>query len=91
MIKNMQKEWKVSLIKQFFENIKYGSYSQNARFDNLSIEYKQSLFTKRPIDVLTNNSVEILKVNSIKLFLDNKICKRNNQNANFYDLPFDGD
>ena len=33
------------MIKQSFENIKYGSYPQNADFDELHIEYKQRLFT----------------------------------------------
>ena len=49
------------------------------------------LFTKWPIDCLTNNSVERLKVCSIKQLLDNRIYESNPWNANFDDLTFDGD
>ena len=48
------------------------------------------LFTKRPIDSLTDNIVEGLKVLFIRRLLDNRIYKSNPQNANFYYLPFDG-
>ena len=57
----------------------------------LPIEYKQRLFTKRLIDRLTDNSVEKLKVKSIKQQLDNRIYEGNPQNSNFSDLPFEGD
>ena len=46
------------MTKQWFENMKYGSYPQNADFDDLPIEYEQFFFTKRPIDNLTNNIVK---------------------------------
>ena len=55
----------------------------------LTIEYKRRLFTKQPINSLTDNSVERLKVNSIKRLLDNIIYKSNSLYANFYYLPFD--
>ena len=48
------------------------------------------LFKKEPIDCLTDNSVERLKVNSKKRSLDNIIYEINNQNADFYYLPFGG-
>ena len=73
------------------ENKKYGSYPQTSDFNNLPIEYKQRLFTKRPIYILTDNSVESLKVSSIELLLDNRRYKSNNGSAHFDDLPFDGD
>ena len=57
----------------------------------LTIEYKRRLFTKQPINSLTDNSVERLKVNSIKRLLDNIIYESNPQNTDFDDLPFDGD
>ena len=40
-----------------FENMKYGIYPWNANFDDLPIEYEQRLFTKWPIDFLTNDTV----------------------------------
>ena len=40
---------------------------------------------------LTDNSVERLKISLIERSLDNIIYKINPQNANFYDLTFDGD
>ena len=49
------------------------------------------MFTKRPIDLLTDNNAERLKVNSIEQLLYNRIFEMNHQNANFDDLPFDGD
>ena len=67
------------MIKLSFEKIKYGIYPQNADFDDLPIEYEQRLFTKRPMDSLTNNIVEKLKVSSIKRLLDNSIYKINLQ------------
>ena len=57
----------------------------------LTVEYKKMLFTKQPIDSLTDNSVERLKVNLTKQSLDNRIYKSNPQNSNFGDLPFDSD
>ena len=74
-----------------FENIKYGSYHQNANFYDLPIEYKQSFSTKRPIYHLTNNITETLKVSPIKKSLDNRIYKSNTRDAYSDDLPFDGD
>ena len=79
------------MIKQSSENIKYDSYTQNTDFDDLTIEYKQRLFTKHPIDILNNISVERLKVSSIEMFLDNRIYESNPKNSDFYDLPCDGD
>ena len=61
------------MIEQSFDNIKYGSCPQNADYEKLPIEYKQKLFIKKAIDCLTNNSVEMLKVNYIKWSLDNRI------------------
>ena len=49
------------------------------------------LFTKQPIDSLTNNIVERLKVILIKLSFDNIIYENNPRNDDFDDLPFDGD
>ena len=49
------------------------------------------MFTKRPTYCLTNNSVESLKVNLIKRKLDNRIYESNYRNADFDDLPFDGE
>ena len=60
------------MIEQSFENINYGSYHQNADFDNLTIEYKQRLLTKLPIYNLTHNGVETLKVSPIKQYLYNR-------------------
>ena len=86
----MLKEWYYISIERSFENIKYVSYPQNADFDDLSIEYKQNLFTKRPIDCLTDNNVEILKVVLIEQSLDYRRYTSNIQKYNFGDLPFDG-
>ena len=61
-----------SLIKRLFEKIKYYRCSKNSFFDGLSIEYKQRLFTKQPIDCLTDNKVVKLRVSFIKLYLDNR-------------------
>ena len=49
------------------------------------------MITKRPNNCLTNNIVETLKVSSIDQLFDNLMYVRNPQNANFDDLPFDGD
>ena len=57
----------------------------------MPIKYKQRLFTKQPIDSLTNNSLKMLKVSLIKQSLDNRIYKSSYQNYDFNDLPFDGD
>ena len=63
----------------------------NADFENLHIYYKQSFFIEWPIDHLTDNKVESLKVISIKQFLDNIIYESNPQNEDFDDLSFDVD
>ena len=49
------------------------------------------LFTQQKIYCLTYNKVEMLKVSSIKWLLDNRRYESNPRNANFDDLPFDGD
>ena len=49
------------------------------------------LFTKQPIDNLTDNSVERLKVNTIKLSLDSLMYEISPRNAEFDDLFFVGD
>ena len=79
------------MIERLFENIKYGSYYRNDDFNDSPIEYEQRLFTKKPIDSFTNNSVEIFKVGSIKRLLDNRIYESNHWNSDFDYLPFDGD
>ena len=56
-----------------FDNINYHTYPWNADFDDLPIEYEQKLFKKLPIDHLTANIVERLKVNSINRYSDNRI------------------
>ena len=65
------------MIERSFEIIEYGSYPQNADFNDLPIEYKQRLFTKRPIDRLTDNILEGLKVSSTEGLLDNRIYESN--------------
>ena len=67
----------VSLIGKYFENIKYGSYPINADFNELPIDYENRLFTKKPIDSLTNNIVERLKVSTLQKLLDNRIYESN--------------
>ena len=79
------------MIEQSFEKIKCGIYPQNADFGDLPIGYKQILFVERPMYRLTNNNVERLNVSSIKRLVDNRRYKINHRNANFGDLPFDGD
>ena len=49
------------------------------------------MLTKQLIYSLTNNIVEGLKVGSIEQSFDNIIYESNPINANFDDLPFDGD
>ena len=46
---------------------------------------------KQPIYHLTNNSVERLKVSSIKRSLDNRRYESNPRNSDFDDSPFDDD
>ena len=70
------------------QNIKYGSYSQNSDFDDLSIEY-EPFFTRLPIDRLDDNSLEILKVSLTKRSFYNIMYEINPQNAYFVDQPFD--
>ena len=55
------------------------------------LDMNKGCFTKPPIDHLTDNSVERLKVSSAKRLLYNIIYKSNPRNANFDYLPFDGD
>ena len=59
------------MIKESFENIMYGGYTQNDYFNDLLIKYKQKLFTKLPIDFLTGNKVEMFKVVLIEQLFDN--------------------
>ena len=73
-----------------FEKIKYGSFPLNDDSDDLPIEYEQRLFTKQPIDSLTDNILERLKVSLIKRSFDNRIYESNPQNTNFNYLTFDG-
>ena len=73
------------------ENIKYGNYTQYSGFGDLPIEYLKKLLTKLPIHFLPDNSVERLKVTLIERLLDNIIYVSNPQNADFGDLPSDGD
>ena len=47
------------------------SYPQNDNFDDLPIEYDQSLITEQPIYSLKNNIVDMFKVSLIKLLFDN--------------------
>ena len=56
------------MIERLFDNMKYGIYYQNADFDDLPIEYGLRLFTKQPIDCLTDNIVERLNVSFIEHF-----------------------
>ena len=90
-MKNSQNNVKinVSSIKRSSKNIKYGSYPQNADFGDLPIEYEERLLKKWPIDCLTDNILESLKVSSIKRSFYNRIYKINPQYANFDYLPFD--
>ena len=79
------------MIKWSFKKREYGSYPQNADFDDLPIEYKQRVFTKWPLYCLTDNIIETLKVSSIEWLLDNRLYKSNPRNYDLYDLTFDGD
>ena len=56
----------------------------------MPIEYEQRLFTKLPIDHLTNNILERFKVSLIKQLFDNIIYESNPTNEYFGDFPFDG-
>ena len=87
----MQKEWKVSSIKWSFENWKFGSYPINDALNDLTFEYEQRLFTKRPIGCLIDDIVEILKVSSIEQFFDDWIYVGNPWNYDLYDLRFNDD
>ena len=60
-------------------------------FNDLPIQYEQRLFTKTPIDNLTDNILETLKISSINQPFDDRIYEINTQNADFNDLPFNGD
>ena len=79
------------MIEVSFDNQEYGSYPWNTYFGDWPVEYKQRLFTKLPIDNLTNNIVENLIFSSIKLLFDNWMYKINPQNDDFNDFYFDGD
>ena len=71
------------MIKQSFKNINYVSCPQNSGFGDL--------FKKLPINRLTDNIVERLKVSLIKKIFDNRIYESNPQNIDFENLPFDVD
>ena len=47
--------------------------------------------SKLPIDILTDDIVKNLKVSLIERQFDNYMYVSNSPNANFDDLPFDGD
>ena len=49
------------------------------------------MFTKQPIDRLTDNIVEGLKVGLIGQSFDDITYESHPQNDDFDDLPFDGD
>ena len=51
----------------------------------------KNIFTKQPIDRLTINIVEILKVSSIEWSVDKWMYKSNPRNTNFGYLSFGGD
>ena len=70
--------------------MEYVSYPWNADFDELPNEYEKILFTRQPIDYLTDNIVERLKVSLIGQFFDNIIYESNHQNSNLDELSFDG-
>ena len=76
---------------QSFENVKYVSFPRNDDFDDLPIEYEHMLFTRQPIDNVTDSIVERLKVSSIERSFDKRIYESNPQNSDFDDLSFDGD
>ena len=67
------------MIEQYFREIKVWKLSPNATFDDLPIEYKKGLFKKRPIDSLTDNIVETLKVILVKILFDNWMYVSNPQ------------
>ena len=58
------------MTERLFENIKYGSCSQNDDPGDLPFEYELRLFKKPPIDRLNDNIIERLKVSSTKLAFD---------------------
>ena len=89
--KKKVKKWEVSLNEQSFENVKYVSFPRNDDFDDLPIEYEHMLFTRQPIDNVTDSIVERLKVSSIERSFDKRIYESNPQNSDFDDLSFDGD
>ena len=74
---------------QSFGKKKYGKYPRNEYLGDLPIEYEQRVFTKLPIDCSTENTVEMLKVSSIKISFDNWMYVSNHRNANYNDLTFD--
>ena len=80
----------VSLIKRSFDNIEYVSYPKISYFGDLPIEYEQRLFTKQPIDFLSDSIIERLKVSLIEQYFDNRIYASTPWNAYFGYLPFDG-
>ena len=49
------------------------------------------MLTKWPIDSVTDNSAERMKVSLTEQSLNNRIYDRNPRNDNLNDLPFDGD
>ena len=79
------------MTEQAFENIKYRIYPQISDSDDLYIEYEHRLFTKLPIDRLTGNIVERLKVSSIKWLFDNIIYKSYPLNDDYGDIYFGSD
>ena len=48
------------------------------------------MFTEQPIDCLTDNKVESLRVGLIEQFFDNRRYEINSQNSDFNDLTFYG-
>ena len=71
--------------------MKYGTYPKSSDFGDLPIEYKQSLFTKQPIDCLTENIIEMLKASMTKRLLDKNNDKSHHWNSDFDNLTFDRD
>ena len=71
--------------------MKYGNYPQNIYFNDLPIEYEQRLFTKWPIDGLSDNILERLKVSLTNQLFDNRMYESSPQNSDFVDFNFDGD
>ena len=71
------------MIELSFDDIKYGSCPQNYGLGDLPIEYELRLFPKLPIDFLTSNIIERLKVGSVEQSFYNKIYEINPQNNDF--------